>query len=821
MTFLTLRKPFEAVLTRTSIVIVVGIAVFFVLISAPPPIFVTYQYFEFGLETILFLFILFTFLLQLKGLGGEALILTAIFALFFIALIYKWQTADNYFLLGGFFPQSDAISYYEDAQRLIHGFRMTDAGTFRPIFSVFLAGLLSVTNSNLQWTLIILSALNAFAVFLAALQIKKTLQSSLAAAVYLTLAYMFFRRFSGTVMTENLGFCLGNLALIFLIRGAFQNHLQKILFGIFLLTLGLNARAGAFLVLPVLVIWVGLFFPQPGRKWLPFLLPIAAILSGFMINSVVSRLSISPDAQVFSNYSYTLYGLASGNKGWEQASIDHPTASTSEVYALAFQKIADQPSLFANGILGAYRDFFKSDNGAFSFLLLKQDRGDLTNITLWLLTILGIVHAFVQPDKKHLSISVVFFLGVFISISLLPPSDSVRMRAQAATIPLSLYVICAGLTLPQIYLKGIRPDNELTSSPRLDNHLDLALPFGLILLAACTLPALLTLKEKAPIPDSEAACIGTGQNHFLEITNGNAVQLIATSTETVAPLVSIERFAKKIVRPEQQVEEQSKPFFFGLPPGSTITLTQSLPMPGSDSTNNTIFLVTDSFLQPGTYNTCLIPASVGGFFTIAEDSSLSGIASPHPVSQQWAVYLQIAAAALICLIALANFSRLTSLAFWRQPLQLAVMMLLSFSFIFILHQTGILALSWERQVLPNDTIRNPGEAFLYSTNIGTNKISDTKLFNFNVQLYEDNILLDPQHETQSLIDVYGGGGYILKDDFLFFSASDNTDPRSNGREYSLTWPTRVRLRHQIPAYVALLLGLVLWLRNEKTPRKHL
>jgi hypothetical protein len=789
--------------------------VFFVLISAPPSTFVTYQYIEFGLETILFLFILFTFLLQLKGPVGEALVLTAVFALFFIALIHKWQTADNYFLLGGFFPQSDAISYYVDAQRLIHGFRMNGAGSTRPIYPVFLAGLLLITNNNLQWTLIILSALNAFAVFLAAFEIRKTLQSSLAAAVYLTLAYMFFRRFSGTVMTENLGFCLGNLALIFLIRGAFQNHLQKILFGIFLLTLGLNARAGAFLVLPVLVIWVGLFFRQPSRKLISFLLPIAAILSGFIINSVVARLSNSPDAQVFSNYSYTLYGLASGNKGWEQASIDHPTASASEIYSFTFQKIADQPSLFINGILGAYRDFFKSDNGAFSFLLLKQDRGDLANIVLWPLTILGIIHAFVQTDKKHLGISVVFFLGVFISISLLPPADSVRMRTQATTIPLSLYVICAGLTLPQTYLNRTRPENALTPSPQLDNPLDLALPFGLVFLAVCTLPAFLPLTGKVPVPDSEATCTENRQNHYLEISNGNAVQLTATSTESIIPFVSIERFAKKIARPEQQVEEQSKSFFFSMPSGSTMTLAQSLPIPGSDSTNNSIILVTDGFLQPGTYNVCLIPASVGGFFTLAEGSSIPSIAFPHPALHKWAAYLQITAAALICLIALANFSGLTSLAFWRQPLQLAVMILLSFSFIFILHQTGIIALSWDRQVLSNDRIRNPGNAFLYSANIGTNKVSDTKLFNFNVKLYEDSILIGPQHETQSLIDTYGGGGYILKDDFLFFSASDNTDPRLNGREYSITYPTRVRLRHQMPAYAALLLGLALWLKNEK------
>lgn len=628
---------------------------------------------------------------------------------------------------------------------------------------------------------------------------------------------MFFRRFSGTLMTENLGFCLGNLALIFLIRGAFQSSLTKVLFGIFLLTLGLNARAGAFLILPVLIIWVWFFFRQSQHPWRPITLAAFTIFLGFGVNFVVSRLTISDGAQVFSNYSFTLYGLASGNKGWEQASIDYPGASTEEIYNFAIQKIIDQPSLFFVGILGAYQDFFKSDNGAFSFLLLKHDRGDLTNIILWLLTIFGLIHAYFQPNKKHLGISVAFFLGIFISISLLPPADSVRMRAQAATIPLSLYVITVGLTVPQYILsrrKGSPQTEETSSFVDPPGHSAI---ISVMILAVCTLPALWPVVRESAISTDKILCKGNEQAHVVEVREGNSIQLVSTSFETMLPFLSHKQFTNKIVRPEQQIEEQDKSFFITLPPGTVITISQSLLQPGIVTTNKTIFLITEGFPKPGTFNICLIPSRVSGFFTISDTAPISVFEQSPNTPQQWAIYLQVITISLIFLLALANFSGVTLTIFWRQPTQVISMLLLVFSIIFILHQVGILSLFTESQIIPSDSIRHSGDTFLYTADIGTNKISDSKLFNFNVKLYEDEILLGPQHETQSLIDAYGGGGYILKDDFLFFSSSDNTDPRTNGRQYIIQWATRIRLRYHFLAYMALMIGLALRFKKQISP----
>jgi ABC-type polysaccharide/polyol phosphate transport system ATPase subunit len=52
-------------------------------------------------------------------------------------------------------------------------------------------------------------------------------------------------------------------------------------------------------------------------------------------------------------------------------------------------------------------------------------------------------------------------------------------------------------------------------------------------------------------------------------------------------------------------------------------------------------------------------------------------------------------------------------------------------------------------------------------------------------LYEDDKPLRPAHYTHDLIRKHGRGGYSHWEKALLFSTSDNSDPRSNGRVYSL------------------------------------
>ncbi|MBE0681203.1 MAG: hypothetical protein IH589_04755 [Anaerolineales bacterium] len=780
----------------------------YILLSTPPRADLTAQYYEMGFEKIIFLLAVFTLMMRLRGAWGNAIGLTAVVSLFLLSLIYKWQTADNFLLLGGLFPQRDALDYYTDAQRLMHGFDMAGPGVYRPIYSSFLAVLMKAAGSNLQLTLIFLTIGNALAAYLAALEIRRVLKSNAAAAFYIILAYMFFRRFSGTLLTENLGFCLGSLALTFLIRGAFQNRFSQLLYGVFLLTIALNARAGAFLVLPVLAIWLGVSFREARGFWRPFLSGSLVILLGMTANYFIARVTTSPGAKMFSNYSYTLYGLAAGNKGWEQAGLDYPNADTNQIYSLALQKIINDPSLFVGGVFGAYRDYFESSKGAFSFLILEHDRGDVANLALWLLTWIGLIGAIVRRKEKSYSIVLAFFLGIFISVSLVPPADSQRMRALAATIPLTGFILAAGIAS----IHSLLQKNKTAAAMLEETEPDWTFIMSASLLTVClVLPVFVKWIGKPLLPDPSIGCRANEKVLTLSIAEGSSIKLGSAVNQSYVPNIEVSLFEKKNIRPEQQMQEEDKPFFHDLPAGTILTLAWGAEADGSLPA--AVSLVTTDLPKTGTYTLCLTPTPVDDFY-FAHLNQTQIAAFPISVSERFGLNgvfraIQIFVLAAVFLFLLVDFYRLPNLPRKKLLAGAANALMAGAGILFFLHHFGILPLVTEQRLIDVKQVRHPGDFNLYAVNLGTDKISDTEFIDFPARLYEDGVLLGPQHESQSLIDIYGGGGHILKGNFLYFSTSDNSDPRANGREYTLAWPTRFRLRYQVIALAALFLSLVI------------
>ncbi len=70
--------------------------------------------------------------------------------------------------------------------------------------------------------------------------------------------------------------------------------------------------------------------------------------------------------------------------------------------------------------------------------------------------------------------------------------------------------------------------------------------------------------------------------------------------------------------------------------------------------------------------------------------------------------------------------------------------------------------------------------FAYSTNQRFD-------FNKNIQIFEDGKALGPSGARRDRIGSKGLGRYLFKNGVLIFSASDNSDPRTNGRLYTFNW----------------------------------
>ncbi len=112
------------------------------------------------------------------------------------------------FIIAGLLPFSDAASYYSDALRVTEGFRFSAFSGRRPLFPALLAVLLAVTGRNLVVSLAILGVLIGLACYLAAREMQRSI-GIWPALLFLLVLFLFYRRFAGATMTENLGLPLG------------------------------------------------------------------------------------------------------------------------------------------------------------------------------------------------------------------------------------------------------------------------------------------------------------------------------------------------------------------------------------------------------------------------------------------------------------------------------------------------------------------------------------------------------------------------------------------------------------------------------------
>jgi len=389
------------------------------------------------------------------GWKGTLLGLGLILALFALTVSGLWASGvSEPSILGGLMPFSDAAGYYSDARRLLEGQLFSPFSSRRPLFAGMLSVLLGLTGRNLQLTLAVLVAITAIACYLLAREVQST-HGILAATLVMVVLFLYYRRFTGTTLTENLGLTSGALGLAILWRGAWQKKLGYVLGGIFLLTLALNARAGTFFILPLLIVWAGWVFREKKLVSLPVLaLAAGALVAGFLVNTIIFRVLASPEGTPFANISSAVYDLASGGKGWTQVKKDHPEilqlsepAYSQKIYTLAFAEIKQHPEKFASGVLKTWPAFFSwGKSSVFGFVGGEQATvALLARLLLLLLSVAGLIWCVLKWRDPIPALLLAALVGTFFSIPFVPPWEADRMRAYASTLPFYMIYPAVGL----------------------------------------------------------------------------------------------------------------------------------------------------------------------------------------------------------------------------------------------------------------------------------------------------------------------------------------------------------------------------------------
>lgn len=273
--------------------------------------------------------------------------------IFLLPVFKAWHTGASYQTLFGILPNTDGPHYFTGAMQLLHNGQIIDWATIRPINSAFLAVRIAACGGNVQGAILLQALFLGLCCSLAARVIFRDL-GSLSGIAFFLLLFQFGIWSASNLCTEALGLSLGALAFSILWPAARTGYKWSFFFGMLILTLALETRAGAFLILPCLVVFASFAFASENKKWSWRAMGItsAAIMLGLILQIGITKLYCGNIRIGQDNFGYLVYNMAKGKDGWRLGFEEG--IPMEELYSKAWQEIKKNPS---NLFLGAYRRF--------------------------------------------------------------------------------------------------------------------------------------------------------------------------------------------------------------------------------------------------------------------------------------------------------------------------------------------------------------------------------------------------------------------------------------------------------------------------------
>ncbi len=261
--------------------------------------------------------------------------------------------------IAGLLPWNDAAGYYGCALSVLDGEGLSAFCQRRPTYSLYLAGLLRLSGLELQLALLLQAAMNGAAIFVTAWATARRWGTGAGLFSVAVLA-SFMATLSVAALTENLGFVLGVGGLTLFLSGVERRSAYLLGAGVFVLSVALNARAGAFFVLPALALWPFVVRDMPSlRRWRLAGLVVVMAAAGFLPGTAILASLGGVAVEIHSNFSYTLYGLASGGERWTYALTRLPGASSDQIYGAALDLIRSQPQLLLAGLAQGWLEYLQ------------------------------------------------------------------------------------------------------------------------------------------------------------------------------------------------------------------------------------------------------------------------------------------------------------------------------------------------------------------------------------------------------------------------------------------------------------------------------
>jgi hypothetical protein len=437
------------------------------------------------------------------------------------------------FTITGVFPQNDANGYFIGTLKILYGEQITPFAARRPLFSAFLSVILYLSNHNLVVALFILAFLVSLAIYWLGMEVRDLLGVFSAAITMMIVAYCYIGRFQGKFMTEQLGLPLGALSLALLLRGIRERNLMYFPWAVFILSLALNARAGAFFVLPLLILWFVTLRNVSLSKLALGWIVCTSVALGFLANLWLFNSISIPGSVPFSNFGETLYGMATGYRSHYSWGYDYPGVDPSKGIPIAVEIIRNSPSTFLYAVVQAYREYLRPTL-FFSFIYLPRPQLPAIALLLSGFLAVGIIRLLGARQTTLARMLFAVIVGILLSIPFVPPVDD-GIRAMITTVP--FWALMVGWALAD--LRAVRSVSEAAWKVELPN-INPLLVFSFLMTFAVTL-GWLFVRGSAGASVEKVDCEAGEVPVALTASSGSYINVVRNSARPVSWLPDIRR----------------------------------------------------------------------------------------------------------------------------------------------------------------------------------------------------------------------------------------------------------------------------------------
>jgi hypothetical protein len=253
--------------------------------------------------------------------GVSCLECAAITLCFACLQAYIFNTAlhpqNRFNLLGGLLPNADPSLYLSLANQWSDGMRVVTPQTTRQLFPCFLSTMLWLCDRNLKTIVSLFTLITGVLSFIAWRQVR-VMFGWLGATLFLSLVFFFYRcEVVGLLRTEQLGLWFALIALALMLQGLREKREGLWCTGLFSLVMALNTRAGAYFILPLLILYSGWIFPRGRWGWRSIFAAGVICFIGMLLNLACYWIFFAPPRPT-SNFWLCFYGMLKGGN-WVSA----------------------------------------------------------------------------------------------------------------------------------------------------------------------------------------------------------------------------------------------------------------------------------------------------------------------------------------------------------------------------------------------------------------------------------------------------------------------------------------------------------------------